>query len=405
MSAAWWRVRVVGPLRPYVRGFVEALARQGYAPASTPDQVRLLADVSRWLATEGVAPGDLTAERLAAFLHARRARYARLVSPRALGPLLGYLRGLRVVPDPAPPVAGTPVERLLEAYCAYLVRERGLVAGSVRLSSRVAHLFLAERAEPLRLDLERLGAEAVTRFVLRECRRQSGTAARTLVTALRALLRFLYLEGWVPAQLAPTVPAVAGWRLSALPRALDPDLVGRLLASCDRATVVGGRDYAILTLLARLGLRSQEVAALALDDVDWRAGELVIHGKGRRQDRLPLPSDVGAALAAYLQRGRPRAGDRRLFVSVRAPRAALSASAVRSVVRDACRRAGLPRVGAHRLRHTVATELLRHGAPLGEVGQLLRHQRLLTTAIYAKVDRAALATLARPWPGGPGGEA
>jgi site-specific recombinase XerD len=188
--------------------------------------------------------------------------------------------------------------------------------------------------------------------------------------------------------------------MSALPRRLDNSVVARLLASCDRASAVGRRDYAILALLARLGLRSQEVADLALADVHWRAGELVIHGKGHRQDRLPLPADVGEALADYLQHGRPRGSWRALVLSARAPRAALTAAGIRSVVRDACARAGLPRVGAHRLRHTVASELLRQGAPLWEVAQVLRHRSLLTTALYAKVDRAALATLARPWPGG-----
>jgi site-specific recombinase XerD len=400
MTEAWMRVRVSGPLLPTVRGFAEELARQGYALASLPDQVRLLGDLSRWLATAGVDPGDLTADRVEAFLQARQAGYAHLVSRRALGPLLGYLRALGVVPEPVVPVACAPREQLLDAYCRYLVRERGLVGGSVRLYARVARLFLSERSGSLQLDLQRLGAAEVTAFVLRACRQRSGAAAKTLVTALRSLLHFLFLEGWLATELAPAVPAVAGWRMSSLPRMLDASVVAGLLASCDRARAVGRRDFAILTVLSRLGLRGQEVADLALEDVDWRAGELLIHGKGRQQDRLPLPADVGEALADYLQRGRPQCACRRLFVSARAPRAALSAAGIRSLVRDACARAGLPRVGAHRLRHTVATDLLRHGAPLWEVAQVLRHRSLLTTAIYAKVDRTALAALARPWPGG-----
>jgi integrase/recombinase XerD len=218
------------------------------------------------------------------------------------------------------------------------------------------------------------------------------------VTALRSLLRFLYLEGWTPRPLSEAVPSVAGWSVGSLPRAVDGDVVARLLASCDVGTAVGCRDRAIIVLLARLGLRVHEVAGPGLDDLDWRAGELTIHGKGGRLDRLPLVQDVGDALAAYLQRARPRCACRRVFVSVRAPLAPLSAGGVASVVRDACRRAALPRVGAHRLRHTVATEMLRHGAALSEIGQVLRHRDPLTTAIYAKVDRRALSALARPWP-------
>jgi site-specific recombinase XerD len=188
--------------------------------------------------------------------------------------------------------------------------------------------------------------------------------------------------------------------MSSLPRALETEQVAALLAGCDRSTVMGRRDFAILTLLARLGLRGHEVAALRLDDVDWRAGELVVRGKARRLERLPLPRDVGQPLADYLRHGRPRCMCRSLFLRARAPQEPLSAAGVRSVVHHACDRAGLPRVGAHRLRHGVATQMLRAGAPLAEVAQVLRHADQATTVIYAKVDRVALATLARPWPGG-----
>jgi integrase/recombinase XerD len=392
------RVSVTGPLSSYVDGFGAELARQGYAPASAADHVRLMAHMSRWLADAGLDPAQLTAVRVEQFLDARRERYVRLVSWRAVAPLLGYLRALELIPEAPRPLAGTPVERLLEDFCSHLLLERSLAAGSVRLYERVARLFLAERLVPLGAALEQLGAEEIRGFVLRQCAARSVSSARTLVTALRALLRFLYLRGWTPVLLSGAVPSVAGWSMSSLPRAVDADVVARLLDSCDRATAVGCRDYAILLLLSRFGLRSHEVAALELGDVDWRAGELTIRGKGDRRDRLPLVCDVGSALVAYLQRARPACSCRRLFVSARAPLAPLSASAVRSVVRDACKRAGLERLGAHQLRHT-ATEMLRHGAPLAEIGQVLRHRYLLTTAIYAKVDRTALAALARPWPG------
>ncbi len=220
------------------------------------------------------------------------------------------------------------------------------------------------------------------------------------VTALRSLLRWLHVERLIGRSLVGAVPTAAGWRLSGLPRALEPGEVGGLLASCDRATGPGRRDFAILTLLARLGLRAGEVACLGLDAVDWRAGELIVVGKGRRAERLPLPVDVGEAITAYLTHGRPAtAQDRRVFVRVKAPHCGLTTGGVTQVVVSAARRAGLGQIHAHRLRHTAATEMLRAGAPLAEIGQVLRHRTALTTAIYAKVDRDALRQLARPWPG------
>ena len=193
------------------------------------------------------------------------------------------------------------------------------------------------------------------------------------------------------------VPSVADLRDRALPRGLEPGAVRKLLASCDRRRLVGRRDYAILLLLARLGLRAGEIAALELDDVDWRRGLLLVHGKGARQDVLPLPADVGEAIVGYLRR-RPRCKCRALFLRVTAPRREMNRSTIGWVVRGACDRAGLPRVGPHRLRHTAATDMLRAGASLAEIGQVLRHREQRTTAIYAKVDRARLRALARPWP-------
>jgi integrase len=228
---------------------------------------------------------------------------------------------------------------------------------------------------------------------------RSVESSKTLVCGLRSLLRFLFAKGYTGRSLAEAVPTVAR-RRQRLPRGLDAQTVGALLASCDRRTAVGRRDYAILLLLVRLGLRSCEVAALTLEDLDWRAGELrVWTGKGRRVDRLPLPDDVGRALAAYLRHGRPRDQSRAVFLRVRAPRAGLSPNGIKQVVRHACGRAGVPECGAHRLRHTAASELLRAGAPLEEIAQVLRHRDVTTTTIYASVDRAALVTIAKPWPG------
>jgi len=305
-----------------------------------------------------------------------------------------------VAPPEPEPVPCTTVDGLVGAYRRYLAGERGLVAGTVRLRERVARLFLSGLSEPVEEHLSRLDGAEVAAFVLRECPGRSVSGARTVVSGTRSLLRFLYLEGYLPRRLDAGVPGMAGWSMTALPRAVDPQLAARLVASCDPATAAGRRDRAIVVLLARLGLRGQEVADLELDDIDWRAGEVVIRGKGHSRDRLPLPADVGEAVAGYLRYARPPSASRRLFLSARAPRAPLSASAVRSVVRDACRRAGLPRIGAHRLRHMTGTEMLRAGASLAEVGQVLRQRSALVTSNYARVDRTALRALARPWPGG-----
>jgi len=264
-----------------------------------------------------------------------------------------------------------------------------------------ARLFLSQRqSQGAGLGLEGLGAAEVAEFVGRECPARSIGSAKMLVTVMRSLLRFLHVAGYTPASLVTAVPGVAGWRGGGLPKALASAQVARLLAGCDRRRGVGRRDFAIVLLLARLGLRAGEVAAMRTDDIDWRRGELVVRGKGRREERLPLPVDVGEAVVGYLRRGRPRAGDRVLFRRACAPLGPLGVSGVKWVVRRACDRAGLARVGPHRLRHTAATQMLRAGGGLAEVAQVLRHRSLSTTAIYAKVDRATLAGLALPWPVG-----
>jgi site-specific recombinase XerD len=315
-------------------------------------------------------------------------------------PLLAYLRSLGIVQAPSCAAPVTPVEALLDRYCCYLTEERGLAESTVAAYSHVARLFLFNRSPEGELDLERLDAAAVTHFVLAECRTRRVGSAKYIVCGLRALLRFLYAEGHVESQLAAAVPSVAGWRLAGLPKALSNREVSALLASCDQRTVFGRRDFAALTLLVRLGLRAGEAAALALVDIDWRVGEVLIRGKGRREGCLPLPMDVGEALVGWLRRGRPRCESPKVFTRVRAPHRGLTSGGVSAIVRAAAARAGLAEVGAHRLRHTAATEMLRAGAGLAEVGQVLRHASALTTSIYAKVDRQALRTLAQRWPGG-----
>lgn len=396
--------RVQGSLAPYAAGFVVELVGRGYRPRSVSGQLELMADLSRWLAEHGLEPGGLTQETAERFLAVRRERDVSLRSWRALGPLIVYLRGLGAIPERVAS-AGTPAERLLLDYREYLVRERGLTAGSVAHWERVARSFLAERSEPLEDALRRLTTGEVTGFVVARCApgRCSGSTAKVLTGGLRSLLRYLHVAGFIAVPLAQAVPRAAGWRLSSLPRALETEQVARLLESCDRTTVIGRRDLAILALLARLGLRCCEVSGLCLDDIDWRAGEVTIRGKGSATERLPLPHDVGEALVSYLRDGRPSVGFREVFVTALAPRRPLSPTGVTHVVGCACKRVGMQPVGAHRLRHTLASDLLRAGTPLAQIAPILRHASVATTAIYAKVDRDALRALARPWPLAGGG--
>jgi site-specific recombinase XerD len=391
---------VVGPLAPYEAGLRAELAQAGYAASSVADVVRAMARLSGWLQATGLTPGGLTPAWVEEFLAVRR-QHSRVeaVARRGLGPVLRFLRGRGVVPGGDLAVEVTPVEALLADYRAWLVGERGLAAASVRCYLIQSRTFLAQLPDPLDVALTRLDAASVTAFMVRACGAASSVwSAKALVTSIRSLLRFLQVDGRIPGPLTAAVPGVAGWRLSALPRALGDGQAASMLASCDTTTTTGRRDHAVLLVLARLGLRGAEVAALTLDDVDWRAGELAVRGKGARIERLPLPGEVGVARAGYVTGGRPRCACRALFVTTRAPHQQLSPAAVRQVVARACGRAGLPRLGAHRLRHTLATGLLRAGAPLAEVGQVLRHRSQLSTAVYAKVDHDALRALARPWP-------
>jgi len=398
------QINVYGPLEAFASGFATELRRQGYTANSASLLMNLMTHVSRWLVNQGLDVDGLVTDEVERFFVARRAAgYVNHRTSKALQPMLLYLRGLGVVPAPPPPSPDGPVDVVLERFRCYLTIERGLARGTVRGYVEAVRPFLRSRILPggTELDLVHLNAADITAFVVARCAQQSPGAASMTVTALRSLLGYLYVEGWIKQSLVWAVPTVPGRCLIGLPKGLSPEELRRLLAACDRRTRSGRRDFAILNLLARLGLRVGEVAALQLDDIGWRVGEIAVHGKGQSVDRLPLPTDVGEALVAYIRRGRPATAEgRSVFVRIRAPHRALKPASVGAVVLAAARRAGLPHIHPHRLRHTVATELLRAGASLPEIGQLLRHRRVLSTAIYAKVDREALRAIARPWPGG-----
>ena len=387
------RVRITGPLVPYAAGFLAELENQGYRANSACDQLRLLAHVSTWLQERSVRLDDFSSNRVEEFLVIRRTDgYAQWCSTKGLTPLLTYLRALNVVPE-ATVAPRTPSETVLGAFRTYLLQERGLVADTVISYVSVARLLLDENADPVDF-LEHLDVRDVMLFVTQQCQVRN---ASYVACGLRSFLNYCHLRGLIPSSLSGAIPRVASWRLATLPTGPSIDQVGALLESCDRSTNTGVRDFAVLTLLARLGLRAGEVAAMQLSDLDWRNAQVVVRGKGARLDTLPFPVDVGEALSDWLER-RGSCAHANVFVRVRAPRVALSSSGISAVVLSACRRSKLTPFSAHRLRHHCATDMLAAGSNLSEIAQILRHHSLITTALYAKVDQRMLLGVAQPWP-------
>ncbi|MDA8357497.1 MAG: tyrosine-type recombinase/integrase [Actinomycetota bacterium] len=399
MVNGWSTVRKGGPLAPYVEMFASELLAKGYTELTVTEHVRVMMHVSRWMQGEGLDAGTLTDVGIRSYCEARKAAgYTARLQPRSLAPLLAFLEHEGLFCQPAIRRFDPAHEELLEAYEAHLSKERGVVEAVVARWVQSAAAFLV--ANPALADGDRvLDASDVMAFCAQELPARSSSSAKELAAALRSFLRFLYVRGAIAAPLAQSIPPVASRRDATLPRGPSVQEIERLVASCDRRTRRGRRDRAILVLLARLGLRAGEVARLSLDDIDWRAGEIVVHGKGRRHDRLPLPDDVGKALVDYLHQSRPKSASREVFLRLIAPIGPLTPERITGVVHDACARAGVQQVGAHRLRHALATRMLGSGASLAEVGQVLRHSLALTTSLYAKVDVGQLAGLVRPWPG------
>lgn len=395
------------PLGPHLESFAAALAGLGYATTTARSQIGLLVDLGRWLARKEVVVADLEEGIVNAFLDQRH-RQGRLGRGHrsTVRRFLDHLQQKGVIPSPTLECDDTPLALLKGRYEQYLRVERGLTTATVDNYLPFVHRLLVERFGERPLCLRDLGPADPSRFILHHVRSLSAGRAKLMVTALRSFLRFLFQHGEIDADLAAGVPAVADWRQSTVPKYLTPEEVQRVLEAVDRESATGRRNYAIVLLLARLGLRAGEVVTLELDDIDWRTGEITVPGKGLVRDRLPLLADVGEALAAYLRQDRPRCPSRRVFIRARAPRRGFaSAAAVTTIVERAVQRAGLhpPAKGAHLLRHSLATSMLRRGAAMTEIAQVLRHRAAATTEIYAKVDFEGLRTLAQPWPGS-GGE-
>jgi site-specific recombinase XerD len=391
----------VGPLAPYLDIYISRIEQDGFLPSSVPCQLYAIARFSKWLQQGGVRIEDIDEIRMRRFLD-RDPGVVHYPEPASIRRLVAILRGMGVL-KPEPPPALTSVQRYVADYRRYLVDQRGLSESCLPNYTSFVEQFLFERFGEKEPCFVGLCASDVTTFVREQAGKLSPGRKKLLVTALRSFLRYLLHQGQTTVDLSVCVPAVACWSLSEIPKSLPAGTVQRILRQQDRTTAVGCRNFAILTLLARLGLRAGEVVALNLEDLDWENGVIRVRRKGRRWTQLPLPPDVGEAVATYLRSDRPRYSSRRVFLSHRAPiRGFAHTITVSSIVRRTLIRAGVEsaRTGAHLFRHTLAADLLRNGASLDEIGDVLGHRSPNTTALYAKVDLAALSTIALPWPGG-----
>jgi|ERR671922_334962 site-specific recombinase XerD len=393
-----------GPLAAHIGLFANWMRQQGYALCSLHRQVLIAACFSRWVGRKGVRLRTLSTEHATQYLRHR----ARRVRPQpgdaaALRYLIEFLRREEVIPaKKAPPPKLIPVERCAQAFERYLREERVLATATIINYVPFIRTFLKDQFGNGTVQLSHLCADDVVRFVQRQAPRLHLKRAKLLTTALRCFLQYARYCGEVTVDLDAAVPVVANWSMTSIPRGIATDQVRQLLASINRRTAMGRRDYAILLLLARLGLRSGQVAFLELDDIDWNLGQLNVRGKRGQRSELPLPAEVGKAIAAYLRRDRPDSTSRRVFLRAKAPiRGFRGASGVGSVVRHSLKRARInaPTHGAHQFRHGLATEMLRQGASLSEIGEVLGHRHPQTTSIYIKVDIGALRELALPWPG------
>jgi site-specific recombinase XerD len=393
-----------GPLGVHIDLFAARLLREGHCRQGAWRNLRVACDFSHWLARKRLGLDGINEQTIDKYLEFRRRYRCPFLSDRpALIRLLNLLREIDATPA-KPPLALDELEQIVQDFNRYLIQERGLALVSAVRDVPFARQFLREHCADGYRHIIGLTGSDVMRFIERHVRDHSPRSAKHMCSAVRAFMRFLQYRGYIATDLASFVPGVRAWRLTSLPTYLLPDQVQTVLDCCDRHTPIGRRDYAIALLLARIGLRANEVALLTLDDIDWRIGQLTVHGKGRRRAELPLPAEVGAAMVDYIKHGRPQSGSRRMFLRQLVPHTGFASSAAVSMIATmALTRAGIDNVshkGAHLFRHSLATQLLRAGASLTQIGQVLRHQDHDTTRIYAKVDIVSLRTLGLPWPGG-----
>jgi site-specific recombinase XerC len=389
-----------GPLGVYIQKLADQLADSGFRRRTIRLQLRAADHFGRWLHRQK----DVQAASLADIdAYMRRHGSVKHGDRKTLIRLFAILEEESAV-FRSSNVTNNPRDSFLQRFADFLDRERGLCVGSIALQRRISNRLVDHCFGVGSMDWPRIEASQILSFIRKEVNRsKTADSARNITTAVRSVLNYLHLSGLMTKNLAGVVPAVASWSLATVPKGLSRDYVDRILKSCKRDTPAGRRDYAILLLLARLGLRAGEVARLDLEDIDWKSGLITVVGKGGQSSQLPLPKDVGKAITMYLRYSRPRTSCRKLFIRIPAPLIGLKgAGGIGPIVKRAIERTEVPShgKGAHQFRHGLATEMLRSGASLSEIGEVLRHQDLRSTSIYAKVDINALRTLAQPWPGG-----
>ncbi len=384
-----------------IAAFLDDLTAAGYGPHRLAARRVLVQTFVQWVQDRQVAVADLREENVRAFVAAHaRGRETQKHERATLHRFMAFLRRRGILSTASPT---SPLDALADDYVAYLRTNRGLADNSIAIYGPCARAFLAHCVAIGGVrTLDTIDAEAIRTFLVARVAGRSSESARLLSVGLRAFLRFLVFRGVLTRDLSGAVPRVRTYQQSSVPVVLSPDEVERVLATADRATPRGRRDYAVLLLLARLGLRASEVMALELDDIYWRAAEIIVRGKGRRRDHVPLLTDVGEALTQYLREDRGASPSRRVFLRLIPPRVGLSRPcAIDHMVRLALQRAGIcphPRDVAHLFRHSLSTRMIRHGASLAEIAEVLRHRSQTTTALYAKVSFEALRLVARPWP-------
>ena len=393
------------PLGKHLTAYGEHMHRQGFARNTGRRKIALIFKFSRWLKRYAVRADELTSDIIDRYVHRKGRKYrpSREESV-ALKQFAEFLHKQGVIASSLQlPIQRSANEKIADGFAVYLMRERGLSPGTIGQYKRHINLFLSETFRDKEPRLANLKVSDVVGYVRQRSGIVSRRVAKMLTTALRSFFQYARYQGYIETDLSNSVPAVANWAMVSIPRGLQRDQVERVLSSCDRDAAIGQRDYAILLMIARLGLRAGEIASLRLEDIDWRAGRITVHGKGSSVSQMPLPADVGEALAIYLRRVRPRSKSRSLFLRAKAPTVGFAgAGRICGIVASALRRAGIKteRYGAHQFRHSLATYLLQTGGSLPEIAELLRHQTIQCTTMYAKVDLNSLRTLGLPWPGG-----
>ena len=393
-----------GPLVPHLDAFVAVLFEQGYARLTIKEKIRVIAKFSKWLQTRHILIEEIKKSCVNKFIRYRiKNNLLRSGDELALKQFITFLCEEGILSPFVPEIKVSEIQCIENSFAQYLRQERGLSQVTIDNYLPTIRRFLTERFHKKKISFGKLCARDISKYVLCYAHTMSSGRAKTMVNSLRSFFRFLHQRGKIAKDLAGAVPTVARWQFAEIPKFLQPEQVKRILESCDKSTGTGKRNYAILLLMSRLGLRAGEIVHMELDDILWETGELIVRGKSSRDEKLPLPHDVGQAIAAYLRDVRPHCSSRRLFIRMVAPLRGFANSVnVCTIVRDSLARAGIniDFKGAHLFRHTLATNMLRGGAKIAEIGEILRHQNPNATEIYTKVDFISLRTIAQPWPGG-----